>query len=117
MGGRRRVDGNRTASLRADSTDHGGQGPLRTCIGCRQRVTAAELFRVVVAREPGGEPAPVVPDPHRRMPGRGAWLHPDPACVELAVRRRAFGRALRASGALDPSPVADHVARLALQNQ
>jgi len=37
----------------------------------------------------------VVPDPARRRPGRGAHLHPDPACLALAERRRAFGRALR----------------------
>lgn len=28
-------------------------------------------------------------------PGRGAWLHPDPGCVDAAVKRRALGRALR----------------------
>ena len=32
----------------------------------------------------------------RSLPGRGAWLHPDPACLGAAVRRRAFTRALRA---------------------
>lgn len=32
----------------------------------------------------------------RSLPGRGAWLHPDPACLETAVKRRAFSRALRA---------------------
>jgi len=32
----------------------------------------------------------------RTLPGRGAWLCRDsPGCVDLAVRRRAFGRALR----------------------
>ena len=28
--------------------------------------------------------------------GRGAWLHPDGACLEKAARRRAFGRAFHA---------------------
>jgi len=37
----------------------------------------------------------VVVDERRRLPGRGAWLHADQACVDLAVRRRAIGRALR----------------------
>jgi predicted RNA-binding protein YlxR (DUF448 family) len=31
----------------------------------------------------------------RTLPGRGAWLCPDVACVRLAQRRRAVGRALR----------------------
>lgn len=35
------------------------------------------------------------------MPGRGAWVHETPACVEAALRRRAFVRALRVSGPLD----------------
>ena len=38
-------------------------------------------------------------------PGRGAWIHPDPTCLELAERRRVFGRALRVSGPLDAAPV------------
>jgi predicted RNA-binding protein YlxR (DUF448 family) len=39
----------------------------------------------------------VAVDAAARLPGRGAWLHPDPGCVEQAIRRRAFGRALRAT--------------------
>ncbi len=37
----------------------------------------------------------LVPDPRRRLPGRGAHVHPDPQCLELAIRRQAFRRALR----------------------
>jgi len=36
----------------------------------------------------------------RRLPGRGAHLHPTRECLELAERRRAFPRALRVSGPL-----------------
>jgi uncharacterized protein len=36
-----------------------------------------------------------VVDTAARLPGRGAWVHPDSGCVENAIRRRAFGRALR----------------------
>jgi predicted RNA-binding protein YlxR (DUF448 family) len=31
----------------------------------------------------------------RSRPGRGAWLHRDPACLDAAIKRRAFARALR----------------------
>lgn len=34
-------------------------------------------------------------DTERRMPGRGAWLHPDRECFDTALRRRAFARAFR----------------------
>jgi predicted RNA-binding protein YlxR (DUF448 family) len=71
---------------------------------------AADLLRVVVA---SGATVPlVVADPRRRLPGRGAWLHPTGYCVELAVRRRAFARALRVP-VLDPAPVAEYVAQAA----
>lgn len=52
----------------------------------------------------------LVVDVARRMPGRGAWLHPDPHCLELAVKRRAFGRALRVVAPVDASAVAEHLA-------
>jgi len=48
-------------------------------------------------------------DPGRRLPGRGAHLHPDPACFALAERRRAFGRALRLNGVADTGPLAEHI--------
>jgi predicted RNA-binding protein YlxR (DUF448 family) len=54
---------------------------------------------------------PVVPDPLRRIPGRGAWVHPDPDCVTLAQRRRAFGRALRVTGLIDSSAVSEYLAQ------
>ncbi|WP_405139031.1 YlxR family protein [Nocardia sp. NBC_01388] len=77
--------------------------PVRTCIGCRKQVLAAELLRVVA------QETVVVPDPRRRLPGRGAWLHPSSLCLSQAVRRRAFGRALRVSGHLDISALEHYV--------
>ena len=37
----------------------------------------------------------LVPDPGRQLPGRGAHLHRDLGCLDLAERRKAFPRALR----------------------
>jgi uncharacterized protein len=51
----------------------------------------------------------VLPDPEHRRPGRGAWLHPDLSCLDLAVRRRACGRALRSSTSPDHTAVDDWV--------
>ncbi|HEY2203592.1 MAG TPA: DUF448 domain-containing protein [Pseudonocardia sp.] len=69
-------------------------GPVRTCVGCRSRSLATGLLRVVA------QSGVLTPDPARRHPGRGAWLHPDPECLHRAERRRAFPRALRAPGPL-----------------
>ncbi|WP_230487127.1 YlxR family protein [Nocardioides anomalus] len=54
-------------------------------------------MRVTVGSDAHGRPA-VVPDPQGTAPGRGAHLHPTTECYELAVRKKAFGRALRWSG-------------------
>jgi len=43
----------------------------------------------------------VVPDVRGRLPGRGAWLHRSTECLQLAIRRRAFGRALRLTTPVD----------------
>jgi predicted RNA-binding protein YlxR (DUF448 family) len=94
----------------ADPDSAGATSPIRTCIGCRRRAVAAELLRVVVAQGAPDLPPVVVPDPRRRAPGRGAWLHSVSECVQLAERRRAFGRALRVPGPLDPTAVREYVA-------
>lgn len=78
-------------------------------MGCRERATRNELLRVVAGVDDEGRPA-VVPDPARTAPGRGAHLHPTTACFDLAVRRKAFGRALRVRSALDTAAVARVVA-------
>ncbi|GEK20708.1 YlxR family protein [Cellulomonas xylanilytica] len=83
-------------------------GPVRTCVGCRATGPRSALLRVVVDQEVTGEPVLVV-DVARRMPGRGAWLHPDPGCLEKAERRRAFGRALRVAGQPGTSAVHRHL--------
>ncbi|WP_425312088.1 YlxR family protein [Mycobacterium asiaticum] len=83
-------------------------GPVRTCVGCRKRELAVELLRVVASSTGNGSYAVIV-DTARRLPGRGAWLHPAPQCVQQAIRRRAFNRALRITGSPDTSAVVEHL--------
>ena len=68
---------------------------VRTCVGCRMRAPRTSLIRVV-ARD-----LKLVLDERKDAHGRGAWLHPTRECAENALKRRAFGRALRVSGPLD----------------
>jgi predicted RNA-binding protein YlxR (DUF448 family) len=82
------------------------RGPVRTCVGCRKRELAVELLRVV-AVDGNGEYAVTV-DSARKLPGRGAWLHPERACLDAAIRRRAFTRALRITGSPDVTAVVEH---------
>jgi predicted RNA-binding protein YlxR (DUF448 family) len=80
------------------------------------RAAKRELVRVTVGSDGHGRLV-VSPDPQGIAPGRGAHLHPTAACYELAVRRKAFDRALRprgggAPGKLDSAAVGDYVAGL-----
>lgn len=79
---------------------------MRTCVGCRKRELAVELLRVVAVSGNGNEAVTV--DRAGNLPGRGAWLHPAPACLQAATRRRAFVRALRISGSPDVSGVEEY---------
>jgi predicted RNA-binding protein YlxR (DUF448 family) len=87
-----------------DPTDRPGRRPVhvpeRTCVGCRTKAPRSVLMRIVAAQA-GDSSLVAEPDLRLRRPGRGAWLHPSPDCLDLAIRRRAFSRALRVPGPLD----------------
>jgi len=73
----------------------------RTCVGCGGKADPGDLLRLSAT---GGR---LRPDPDRRRGGRGAWLHRAPACLEKALKRGAFARALRQPGiAVDGAEVA-----------
>jgi len=72
--------------------------PQRQCVACGQVRPKRELVRVV--RTPGGD---VRFDATGKVSGRGAYVCPDPACIDRAVRSG------RLSGALE-RPVAEDLA-------
>jgi predicted RNA-binding protein YlxR (DUF448 family) len=85
--------------------------PERTCIGCRATVAADGLIRLALLD------GRVVVDQRRTLPGRGAWLHPDPQCLRQAMRRKAVGSALvnrrdveQRARIVDPEQLADQFA-------
>ncbi|MET9774897.1 YlxR family RNase P modulator [Streptomyces sp. NPDC006367] len=80
-----------------------GARPERTCVGCRERAVKSALLRTVVVE------GACTPDPRGTLPGRGAYVHPVPVCVDQAVRRKAFPRALRVPGPLDVKALRHYV--------
>ena len=88
------------------------RGPIRTCVGCRSKGPQSDLVRLarispISADTPG---ASVVVDEKRGLPGRGAWLHPQQACLDLAVKRGTIVRGLRMSGNPDLSQIYSSIA-------
>ena len=65
--------------------------PMRQCVGCREMKPKKELIRVV--RSPEGT---VSLDLKGKLPGRGAYVCPDPECLKRARKSRALERAFSA---------------------
>jgi len=63
--------------------------PQRTCVACRTARAKRELVRVV--RSPAGE---LSVDLRGKAPGRGAYLDPDPGCLERGLAEGVLARAL-----------------------
>jgi len=66
--------------------------PERRCVACGKRAPQGELVRFYA--RPEGSGWHVVPDEGARR-GRGAYLCRRLACLDLALRRRAFARSFR----------------------
>jgi predicted RNA-binding protein YlxR (DUF448 family) len=65
--------------------------PVRTCVACRQEAGKSSLVRVVRSAD-GAAGVDVT----GRAQGRGAYLHRDPTCIEIARKKKALDRALKA---------------------
>ncbi|MBA2530895.1 MAG: YlxR family protein [Nocardioidaceae bacterium] len=96
-----------TRSSPPSSGDQVRTQPIRTCVGCRKRASKPELIRIIAVGD--GTMCRLTPDVRGAGGGRGAHLHPTVACLDLALRRKAFGRALRRQGSLDESAVRAYV--------
>jgi len=77
--------------------------PQRSCVACGRTRPKRELIRIV--RTPSGE---VKVDLTGKVSGRGAYVDPDRACAERAVRE---GRLQHALEVPVPAEILDEVAR------
>lgn len=66
--------------------------PQRQCVGCRTMHDKRNLIRVV--KSPEGE---ISLDTRGKLPGRGAYVCNDPACLAKARKSKALERALSVS--------------------
>ncbi len=71
------------------STDGARRLPQRTCVACRAIRAKRELVRIV--RAPTGE---LSVDLRGKVAGRGAYLDPDPGCLERGLKEGVLARAL-----------------------
>jgi predicted RNA-binding protein YlxR (DUF448 family) len=69
------------------------------CVACREREVQKTLIRVV------SEQNQLVVDHGQKALGRGAYVHPAAECIENALKRRMFVRALRVSANVDVTAI------------
>ncbi len=65
--------------------------PMRQCVGCREMKEKRALIRVV--KSPEGQ---VSLDFKGKLPGRGAYVCPNPECLKKARKSRGLERAFSA---------------------
>jgi uncharacterized protein len=78
---------------------------LRTCIGCRQIEEKKSLTRII---QVNGE---LIIDHKNRLGSRGANIHKSVACLNEAIKTKAFHKALKFSGALNTSQLLKEISR------
>jgi len=76
--------------MKENTKTHHVSKPVRTCIGCREKKNKFELFRFVLVGD-----SSVKLDREQKYPGRGAYVCPDLACMENALKKNQFDRVFR----------------------
>ncbi|MFW5986260.1 MAG: RNase P modulator RnpM [Halanaerobiales bacterium] len=66
-----------------------GRVPFRKCIACGERKSKIEMIRIV------NNKGKILIDPDGKLPGRGAYICPDPVCVENAIKNNEIKKALK----------------------
>ncbi|MBP5156008.1 MAG: YlxR family protein [Clostridia bacterium] len=64
--------------------------PLRKCVGCNEMKDKRELVRVVRSSE-----GAIRFDATGKLPGRGAYICRDPACLAAAIKSKRLERAFK----------------------
>ena len=99
-----------TPAAYADAPAEDERSVERRCIVSRAELPAEAMIRFV--RAPDGA---VVADLRRRLPGRGANVEARRGAVETAVKKKLFGRALKAEVTASPA-LGEEVERLLVQS-
>jgi len=64
--------------------------PMRQCVGCREMRAKRELIRVIHTAE-----NEVLVDTTGKKNGRGAYLCPNPECLDKAIKSKGLERSLK----------------------
>jgi predicted RNA-binding protein YlxR (DUF448 family) len=78
--------------------------PERTCVSCREKAQKDELERFVYHDEAG-----LIFDLRRKAPGRGAYVHARPECLQRAAEKGGFARGFKRSVQVDAQKLLDDV--------
>ena len=62
---------------------------MRRCVGCMQSKPQSQLIRLALVNNE------LVVDETGNVPGRGAYICKDKACLQQAIKKNGFGRSYR----------------------
>ncbi|MGB7206416.1 MAG: RNA-binding protein [Anderseniella sp.] len=97
-------------TILAPKTNIEDETKVRMCALTRAHAARGDLLRFVL-----GPDNQIVPDLKEKLPGRGIWLRSSKNVLSEAVKRKVFGRALKAEIQV-PDDIVPMVARLLLRD-
>ena len=69
--------------------------PMRQCVGCREMKAKKDMIRVIKTTSEDGESSEILLDTTGRKNGRGAYICPNGACLQAAIRNKGLERSFK----------------------
>lgn len=69
--------------------------PMRQCVGCREMKAKKDMIRVIKTAAKEDENSEILLDTTGRKNGRGAYICPNSACLQAAIKNKGLERSFK----------------------
>lgn len=69
--------------------------PMRQCVGCREMKAKKDMIRVIKTAAKEDEKSEILLDTTGRKNGRGAYICPNSACLQAAIKNKGLERSFK----------------------